>query len=46
MKRLLLFLVALGIFVGAVFVGDDNNISALILFICLIIMALIPKRNI
>lgn len=45
MKRLLLFLIALCIFIGTVFIGCDNIISALILFICLIVMVLTPTMK-
>ena len=43
MKRLLLFLVVLSIFIGTVFIGGDNNLSALILCVCLIVMVLTLK---
>ena len=44
MKKLL-FLIALCIFIGIVFVGSDNNVSASILFICLVVMVLTIKSK-
>ena len=46
MKRLLLFWIALGIFIGTVFIGGDNIISALILLVCLIVMILTVEKEV
>ena len=43
--RVILFLTALCIFIGTVFIGDDTIISGLILFICLVVMVITPKRK-
>lgn len=46
MKRLLLFWIALFIFIGTVLIGGENSISALILLVCLIVMILTVENEV
>lgn len=46
MKRLLLFWIALFIFIVTVLIGGDNIISALILLVCLIVMILTVENEV
>ena len=46
MKRLLLFWIALGVFIVTVLIGGENSISALILLVCLIVMILTVENEV